>query len=136
MWFRALWILGKICDDLSCHPRPETVEGQELRAMVWKHVPTVEQVSREDCMERGQATIPLPGIDIPYHSTMLRGEIEPYREYLSERIKVGDVKPCELVGRWIPNVVGQPFSVDKSYVQLVHGITGSPRLHSLLQQMA
>nr|AAS90002.1 HexB [Aspergillus flavus] len=134
--FRALWMLGKICDDLSCHPRPETVEGQELRAMVWKHVPTMEQVSCEDRMERGRATIPLPGIDIPYHSTMLRGEIEPYREYLSERIKVGDVKPCELVGRWIPNVVGLPFSIDKSYVQLVHGITGSPRLHSLLQQMA
>ncbi|KAE8422587.1 acyl transferase domain-containing protein [Aspergillus pseudocaelatus] len=134
--FRALWMLGKLCDDLSCHPRPEDVEGQELRAMVWKHVPTAEQVSREDRMERGRATIPLPGIDIPYHSTMLRGEIEPYRDYLSERIKVGDVKPCELVGRWIPNVVGQPFSVDKSYVQQVHGITGSPRLQSLLQQMA
>ncbi|KAB8256213.1 acyl transferase domain-containing protein [Aspergillus pseudonomiae] len=134
--FRALWTLGRLCDDLSCHPRPEAIEDQELRAMVWKHVPTVERVSREDRMERGRATIPLPGIDIPYHSTLLRGEIEPYREYLSERIRVADVKPCELVGRWIPNVVGQPFSVDKSYVQLVHDITGSPRLHSLLQQMA
>lgn len=87
-------------------------------------------------LERGKATIPLSGVDLPFHSTMLRGHIGDYREYLDHVLKVSDIKVEELIGRWIPNVVGKPFAVSKDYVQEVARITNSERLGHLVSVMA
>jgi fatty acid synthase subunit beta, fungi type len=135
MQFRPLWILGKACDDLSCHPQPHLVDKEDLVEMIRYQIAASEHLSNDVTLERGRATIPLLGIDIPFHSTMLRGEIPPYREYLSSKVHVADIKPKELVGRWIPNVVGKPFSLDRSYIELVQHITGSEPLQRLLRVM-
>lgn len=67
---------------------------------------------------------------------MLRGHIGDYREYLDHVLKVSDIKVEELIGRWIPNVVGKPFAVSKDYVQEVARITNSERLGHLVSVMA
>ena len=37
-------------------------------------------------LERGFATIPLPGIDVPFHSRYLWAGVMPFRTYLSKKI--------------------------------------------------
>ena len=86
-------------------------------------------------MPRGKATIPLAGIDIPFHSTALRGQIDDYRAYLSRCIRVEDVRVDELVGGWIPNVVGEPFGVERGFVERVAEVTGSEVLAGLAGRM-
>jgi fatty acid synthase subunit beta len=66
---------------------------------------------------------------------VLRGEIEHYREHLSNIIKVEDVKHSELVQRWIPNVVGKPFALEKSYLEEVQRITGSDVLRAVIKAL-
>lgn len=124
-----------MCDDLSCHLQPHLLNTHDLLQMIRRQIPAAEQLSNEVPLERGKATIPLLGIDIPFHSTMLRGEIQPYRDYLSRKVHEADIKPNELVGRWIPNVVGKPFSLERSYIELVQHITGSEPLQRLLRVM-
>lgn len=136
MQFRSLWILGKLCDDLSNHRQPHLVVSRpELVEMIHDQMAASKQLSNDVTLERGKATIPLVGIDIPFHSQMLRGEIPVYREYLSSKVQVADIKPNELVGRWIPNVVGKAFSLERSYIELVQQITGSESLRRLLRGM-
>jgi fatty acid synthase subunit beta len=103
--------------------------------MIGLQIAASEQLSNKVILERGKATIPLLGIDIPFHSTMLRGEIPIFREYLLSKVHVADIKPNELVDRWIPNVVGKPFSLERSYIELVQQITGSESLQHLLRVM-
>lgn len=109
------------------------VGTDELVKMIRRQMTASQQLSNDVILERGKATIPLLGIDIPFHSQMLRGEIPAYREYLTSKVQVADIKPDELVGRWIPNVVGKPFSLDRSYIELVQQITGSESLQRLLR---
>ena len=46
-----------------------------------------------------------------------------------------DIKPDELVGKWIPNVVGEVFGTDKGFVERVWKVTGSEILRKLVEEM-
>lgn len=83
--------------------------------------------------KRGKATIPLPGIDVPFHSSVLRGGVAEFRAYLSKR--VGIIKPKTLVGKYIPNLVAKPFELSKEYTELVLEATrgGSSRLSKIVR---
>ncbi|KAL7619428.1 hypothetical protein AAE478_009967 [Parahypoxylon ruwenzoriense] len=83
-------------------------------------------------LRRGKATIPLSGIDVPFHSTLLRSKIPSFRKSFTERVKPEDIRTERLVGSFIPNVVGKPFSLDKSFIQEVANITRSPILEALV----
>ncbi|KAK3901809.1 acyl transferase domain-containing protein [Staphylotrichum tortipilum] len=63
------------------------------------------------------------------------GHIEDYREYLGRSVRSEDVKVEELVGRWVPNVVGEVFGVDVEFVERVVGVTGSVVLMGVLEGM-
>ncbi|MCO5566160.1 hypothetical protein L7F22_019836 [Adiantum nelumboides] len=83
--------------------------------------------------KRGKATIPLPGIDVPFHSSVLRGGVAEFRSYLSKR--VGAIKPKTLVGKYIPNLTAKPFQLTKEYTELTYEATrfGSTRLAKILR---
>lgn len=83
-------------------------------------------------LKRSLATIPLQGIDVPFHSAHLRPGVASYRNFLEERIPKTEVDPQKLVGKWIPNVMGTPFSLSREYVEGVYGLTQSPILKELL----
>ncbi|KAK8093874.1 fatty acid synthase subunit beta [Apiospora hydei] len=72
-------------------------------------------------LRRGKATIPLVGID------SRRGG-----DFLRSRIQVDGIRPERLVGRFIPNVVGKPFSLSSAFVKEVAEITHSPTLQRLV----
>ncbi|KAF7311393.1 Fatty acid synthase subunit alpha [Mycena kentingensis (nom. inval.)] len=85
-------------------------------------------------LERGFATIPLPGIDVPFHSRYLWAGVMPFRAYLSKKINVAHLNPDMLIGKYIPNLIAIPFAVTKEYAQITYNQTSSPRLDKVLKK--
>lgn len=83
-------------------------------------------------LERGFATIPLKGIDVPFHSTFLRSGVKPFRSFLLKKINKTSIDPGKLVGKYIPNVTAKPFAISKDYFEEVYKLTNSPRIGNVL----
>eukprot|EP00002_Diphylleia_rotans_P033397 TRINITY_DN709_c0_g1_i3.p1 TRINITY_DN709_c0_g1~~TRINITY_DN709_c0_g1_i3.p1 ORF type:complete len:4344 (-),score=1082.54 TRINITY_DN709_c0_g1_i3:153-13184(-) len=85
-------------------------------------------------LERGQVTIPLPGIDVPFHSRFLESGVPPFREILRRTIQKDRINLRRLVGKYIPNLTARPFQITKEYVQMTFEQTNSPSLRELLEK--
>ena len=83
-------------------------------------------------LERGLATIPLKGIDVPFHSTFLRSGVKPFRSFLLKKITKTSIDPSKLVGKYVPNVTAKPFEISKEYFEEVYKLTNSPRIGNVL----
>ncbi|KAI9167201.1 Fatty acid synthase subunit beta [Paramyrothecium foliicola] len=83
-------------------------------------------------LERGFATIPLRGIDVPFHSTFLRSGVKPFRSFLLKKINKTTIDPSKLVGKYIPNVTAKPFALTKEYFEDVYKLTNSPKIGAVL----
>lgn len=83
-------------------------------------------------LQRGFATIPLKGIDVPFHSTFLRSGVKPFRSFLLKKIQRTSIDPSKLVGKYIPNVTARPFEISKEYFEDVYRLTNSPRIGNIL----
>lgn len=83
-------------------------------------------------LDRGMATIPLPGIDVPFHSSFLKDGVPPFRQILQQRMNTQALNKDLLLGRYIPNVTAAPFSLDKSYLQTAQQCTQSAILADVL----
>jgi fatty acid synthase subunit beta len=132
---RALYTLSSVLDALSTHRLPEITPTSDITQLIHTHLATALKLHAID-LDRGVATIPLKGIDIPFHSTRLRGEIDNYRQYLTEKLSRESIEPGQMIGKFIPNVMGKPFDVTKAYVQEVATVTGSSVLKRLVEGMA
>lgn len=84
--------------------------------------------------KRGPATVPLPQIDVPFHSSFLAGGVDTYRRFLESKIKRDEIDPEKLVGSWIPNLTGKPFGIERGDFEEVHEITGSKRIAEILRK--
>ena len=91
-----------------------------------------EQKPKPLDLQRGFATIPLRGIDVPFHSTFLRSGVKPFRSFLLKKINKTTIDPAKLVGKYIPNVTAKPFALTKEYFEDVYRLTNSPRIGSVL----
>ncbi|KAJ4305320.1 beta subunit of fatty acid synthetase [Kalmusia sp. IMI 367209] len=83
-------------------------------------------------LQRGFATIPLKGIDVPFHSTFLRSGVKPFRNFLLKKIHKTSIDPSKLVGKYIPNVTAKPFALTKEYFEDVYRLTNSPKIGNIL----
>ncbi|QIW95704.1 hypothetical protein AMS68_001222 [Peltaster fructicola] len=83
-------------------------------------------------LQRGFATIPLRGIDVPFHSTFLRSGVKPFRSFLLKKINKTSIDPSKLVGKYVPNVTAKPFELTKEYFEDVYRLTNSPRIGNIL----
>ncbi|RAL03098.1 putative fatty acid synthase subunit beta [Aspergillus ibericus CBS 121593] len=105
----------------------------DLSATVLGHIiaralAAAEAVPKPVPLIRGIATIPLVGIDVPFHSSMLRSGVDGYRRFLQARVREADVQPDILEQGYIPNVTGKSFRLNGGYVEEVVQLTGSPVL--------
>jgi fatty acid synthase subunit beta len=107
-------------------------QSEECLNIVSQKVHEAQQLSSPITVQRSTALIPLQGIDVPFHSAHLRGGVPSYRSFLEERIRDGDVDPQRLIGKWIPNVMGKPFSLSSEYLKDAHRLTASPVLGEIL----
>lgn len=83
-------------------------------------------------LQRGFASIPLKGIDVPFHSTFLRSGVKPFRSFLLKKINRTTIDPAKLIGKYIPNVTAKPFAITKEYFEDVYRLTNSPKIGNIL----
>ncbi|NLE82289.1 MAG: DUF1729 domain-containing protein [Rhodococcus sp.] len=78
-----------------------------------------------------RAFVRVPGIDVPFHSTVLRGGVDDFRGRLEELLP-HEIDPSVLVGRYIPNLVPKPFSLDREFIQEIVDLVPSQPLRDVL----
>lgn len=105
---------------------------QHLVEIIKECAKTTETKTQPIELERGFATIPLKGIDVPFHSTFLRSGVKPFRSFLLKKINKTSIDPSKLVGKYIPNVTAKPFELTKEYFEDVYRLTNSPRIGNIL----
>ncbi|MDQ3157859.1 MAG: DUF1729 domain-containing protein [Actinomycetota bacterium] len=77
------------------------------------------------------AFVLVPGIDVPFHSTVLRGGVPDFRHRLEELLPA-QIDPEILTGRYIPNLVPKPFSLKRQFVQEIADLVPSEPLNAVL----
>ena len=122
----------------------------DIVAKSFKRAKELQMAEGDIKLECGFATIPLPGIDVPFHSCYLWAGVMPFRAYmysfkydcatltvrvdLSKKINPTLLNPDMLIGKYIPNLVAKPFDITKEYIQLIYDQTSSPRLDKVLKR--
>ena len=81
------------------------------------------------------AFILVPGIDVPFHSTVLHGGVPDFRERLDELLPA-TIDPSILAGRYVPNLVPRPFSLDRAFLQEIADLVPSAPLDAVLADFA
>ena len=108
----------------------------DLHFLIVKNVATAFALRMPITLERGVATIPLKGIDVPFHSSHLRQSVSAYRTYLQEHIPKEQLNVDKLLHRYIPNLTARPFSIDDDYLRDTWRLTGSEVLRELVEPVA
>ena len=76
-----------------------------------------EEVERRREISGGKRSFVLVGgIDVPFHSSVLRVGVADFRRAL-ERVMPRGLDPNLVVGRYIPNLVPRPFTLDRDFIQ-------------------
>ncbi|MEU0543549.1 fatty acid synthase subunit beta domain-containing protein [Nocardia sp. NPDC005978] len=78
-----------------------------------------------------RAYILIPGIDVPFHSTVLRAGVPDFRTKL-QGLLPADLHPEVLVGRYIPNLVPRPFSLEREFIREIADLVPSEPLAEVL----
>ena len=110
--------------------------AEELDNAIERFRPDMDSLTGPIDLQRGKATIPLSGVNVPFHSSYLHGGIETYRDFLLDHFGKEDVVLERLVGKFIPNVMARPFATTREYVEDAAKVTGSERLSQLVEGLA
>lgn len=73
----------------------------------------------------------VPGIDVPFHSRVLRVGVAEFRRSL-DRVMPRDKDPDVIIGRYIPNLVPRPFTLDRDFIQEIRDLVPAEPLDPIL----
>lgn len=91
-----------------------------------------EEVERRREISGGKRSfILIPGIDVPFHSSVLRVGVDDFRRAL-QRVLPEDTDPALVVGRYIPNLVPRPFTLDRDFIQEIRDLVPAEPLDEVL----
>ena len=135
---RAIAALGSLLNHFAATPHAsELLESpHDLQTCVATHVASCADLPAPIELERGTATVPLKGIDVPFHSSYLQPSVPAYRKFLQQQISRESLRVDKLVTRFIPNLTGKPFSIEMDYLREVWEMTGSEVLRELVEAPA
>ena len=77
-----------------------------------------------------RAFIMIPGIDVPFHSSVLRDGVDDFRRHLDSLLPE-TVDLDVLVGRYIPNLVARPFELTRGFLAAIAEVVDSPYISDL-----
>ncbi|KAJ2719175.1 fatty acid synthase alpha subunit Lsd1 [Coemansia sp. Benny D115] len=127
-----LAVLRSVLDTIAAQYRP-TSSDSDLEAYIEETVKAAISSNIDTVPQRGIASIPLEGIDVPFHSSQLSSGTVSFRRVLTENACISSADYAKLKGRFIPNLTAVPFEVSKEYFELVHRITASDVVDSVLK---
>ncbi|KAJ2874506.1 fatty acid synthase alpha subunit Lsd1 [Coemansia aciculifera] len=119
-----LALLGCVLDEMS---RLEINPSDGASCRVAQTIETL--VARGGCgseVKRTKSTIPIPGIDVPFHSSHLLPGADFFRMCINAMVRPTDDDCSLLCNRYIPNLTAAPYAVTPEYFQLMVDQTGSP----------
>ncbi|MEB4211286.1 polyketide synthase [Mycobacterium sp. 94-17] len=91
-----------------------------------------EEVERRRKITGGKRSfILVPGIDVPFHSRVLRVGVAEFRRSL-DRVMPRDKDPDVIIGRYIPNLVPRPFNLDRDFIQEIRDLVPAEPLDPIL----
>ncbi|HET9565341.1 MAG TPA: acyltransferase domain-containing protein, partial [Mycobacterium sp.] len=91
-----------------------------------------EEVEKRREVSGGKRSfILVPGIDVPFHSSVLRVGVADFRRSL-ERVMPRDADPDLIVGKYIPNLVPRPFTLDRDFIQEIRDLVPAEPLDEIL----
>ncbi|WEV63757.1 type I polyketide synthase [Bifidobacterium sp. ESL0732] len=73
----------------------------------------------------------VPGIDVPFHSMLLRKGVPDFRNKL-DTLLPAHIDYQRLVGRYIPNLVATPFEMTREFAQKIVDVVPSTRIQEAL----
>lgn len=73
----------------------------------------------------------VPGIDVPFHSEVLRPGVPEFRERLLNLIPE-DLDVDRLVGRYVPNLVARPFALTREFAESILEVVPSEPVSEVL----
>ena len=79
---------------------------------------------------KDRAYVTVPGIDVPFHSQVLRGGVPAFAEKLDELLPE-TLDLDALVGRYVPNLVASPFELTQEFIDKVKPLAPSGKLDNL-----
>lgn len=74
----------------------------------------------------------VPGIDVPFHSRVLRNGVDDFRELLEDLLPE-KIEADALVGRYIPNLVARPFELTEDFARLILDVAPSTMVAELVE---
>ncbi len=74
----------------------------------------------------------VPGIDVPFHSEVLRVGVAEFRRSLERAMPRGK-DPMVIIGRYIPNLVPRPFTLDRDFIQEIRDLVPAEPLDEILE---
>ncbi|TCJ29406.1 type I polyketide synthase [Nocardioides jejuensis] len=90
------------------------------------------EIERRRAAFGGKASyILVPGVDVPFHSGVLRGGVDDFRAKLNELLPQ-TIDAAPLLGRYVPNLVARPFSLDQEFIASILEVAPSVRVQAVL----
>ncbi|RVW04766.1 type I polyketide synthase [Rhodococcus spongiicola] len=86
---------------------------------------------RREAFGGKRAFVMVPGIDVPFHSTVLRDGVDDFRAKLAELLP-HEIEPSLLIGRYIPNLVPKLFNLGRDFVEEIVDLVPSEPLRAVL----
>ncbi|RSX55418.1 type I polyketide synthase [Bifidobacterium samirii] len=78
----------------------------------------------------------VPGIDVPFHSSLLRKGVPEFRDKLDALLPAHIDYRGRLVGRYIPNLVARPFEMTREFAASILDVVPSERIREALEDPA
>lgn len=125
---RALSCLGAVTDYIATESPQKDIQDTEIDLIIAAKASGDSPTN----LERGMATIPLEGVDVPFHSSLLLPKMPAFRRVLERSITPNSIDAGLLVGKYISNVTGKVFDISPDAVREAYEITKSTVLKDLL----
>ncbi|KAJ2358940.1 fatty acid synthase alpha subunit Lsd1 [Coemansia sp. RSA 2618] len=109
-----------------------TLADKDFEHSVGQIVNKVLALPASDEPVRGRATIPLTGIDVPFHSRLLLNGVSLFRDVLRAKIGSDEIVADEFCQHYVPNLTAVPFDISKPYFELVYDTTKSAVIEEAL----
>ena len=78
----------------------------------------------------GEGWVNIPGIDVPFHSPLLKDGVPAFRSVLESCIPQ-DVDVARLIHRYVPNLVARPFELTDNFLDEMIEATGHQAIEKL-----
>ncbi len=131
---RGLHLLQRVTDDVKGIV-DSALSQQVLLDLVRKHVDFIPTAAKPIQLRKSAGTLPLAGIDAPFHSSLLQSHKNMMRMALTEAIRPDDLDLENIAGKWIPNIMGMPFAITEEFLRGVFAVTKAESLKALADKL-